>query len=141
MGRILCATRGGEVSIRTQEEAIRLAKERSCELLFLYVVDTSFLDKTAAPVVVDMSGEMERMGDFLLAMAQERAKEQGVEAKILHRRGNIREEIKAAVREGDIDTVVLGHPLGREKDLFDEEELESFASEIERETGVKVVIV
>ncbi|MEA3339900.1 MAG: universal stress protein [Chloroflexota bacterium] len=44
MGKILCATRGGEASYRTQDAAIELAKERGDTLLFLYVVDLHFLD-------------------------------------------------------------------------------------------------
>ena len=43
MGRILCPTRGGEGSYRTQDAAIAMAKERGDELVFLYVVDLDFL--------------------------------------------------------------------------------------------------
>ncbi|HIQ01546.1 MAG TPA: hypothetical protein EYH30_05385, partial [Anaerolineales bacterium] len=46
MGKILCATRGGEASYRTQDAAIALARERGDSLIFLYVVDTHFLDRT-----------------------------------------------------------------------------------------------
>jgi len=70
MGKILCATRGCEVSCRTQDEAIALAKERGDELVFLYVVDIQFLDKTAAPIVVDVENEVTKMGEFLLLMAR-----------------------------------------------------------------------
>jgi hypothetical protein len=69
VGKILCATRGGEASYRSQDAAIALAKERGDELVFLYVVDLRFLDKTSAPIVVDVEKEMGKMGRFLLAMA------------------------------------------------------------------------
>jgi len=140
MGKILCATRGGEASYRTQDAAITLAKERGDELVFLYVVDTSFLDKTAAPIVVDIEGGIEKMGKFLLAMAQERAARQGVEARALCREGRVRQGIKMAAVEEKATTVVLGRPAG-ETSVFIPEALQSFAKGIESETGVEVVIV
>lgn len=140
MGRILCATRGGEASYRTQDAAIALAKERGDDLVFLYVVDTSFLDKTAAPILVDIEGSIEKMGQFLLVMAQERAARQGVEARALCREGRVRQEIKMAAVEEETTTVVLGRPAG-ETSVFIPEALQSFANEIESETGAEVVIV
>ncbi|MCJ7668026.1 MAG: hypothetical protein MUP04_07075, partial [Anaerolineae bacterium] len=65
---------GGEASWRAQDKAIDLAKGRSDELIFLYVADISFLDKIATSLVVDAESGVERMGEFLLAMAQERAR-------------------------------------------------------------------
>lgn len=140
MGKILCATRGGQASCRTQDVAIALAKERGDELVFLYVVDTSFLDKTAAPIVVDVEKDIEMMGEFLLAMAQERAARQGVEARVICREGRVRQEIKVAAVEEGATTVVLGRPAG-ETSVFIPEALQSFANRIESEAGVEVVIV
>lgn len=139
MGKILCATRGGKASYRTQDAAISLAKERGDELAFLYVVDTSFLDRTAAPIVVDIEGGIAKMGEFLLAMAQERAARQGVAARAICREGRVRQVIKAAVVEEGATLVVLGRPVG-ETSAFIPEDLQAFADEIERETPVKVVI-
>lgn len=139
MGKILCATRGGEASWRTQDKAIELAKERGDELIFLYVADMSFLDKIAAPVVVDVESGVERMGEFLLAMAQERAREKGLEVQAVCRGGKTREEIKKAVEELGVDTVVLGLPA--EGGVFREESIRAFAQEIEEETGAEVLLV
>ncbi len=139
MGKILCATRGGEASWRTQDKAIKLAKERGDELIFLYVADMSFLDKTAAPVVVDVEGGVERMGAFLLAMAEERARERGLEVQTVIREGKTREEIKAAAKELEVDCVVLGLPA--EVGVFQEESIRAFAREIEEEAGAEVVLV
>jgi len=140
MSKILCATRGGEASYRTQDAAIALAKERSDTLLFLYVVDIHFLDKTAAPIVVDVGNEVTKMGEFLLLMAQERAAEQGVTATTICRRGEFREELKRAALEGDVSLVVLGRPAGDES-IFHLAGLQAFAAEIEAETGVEARIV
>jgi nucleotide-binding universal stress UspA family protein len=140
MGKILCATRGGEASYRTQDKAIALAKERGDTLLFLYVADLHFLDKTAAPIVVDVGNEVIKMGEFLLLMATERAAEQGVAAEAICRKGEVREELKKAAREEGISLVVLGRPAGAES-VFQWAEMEAFAAEIEEETGIPVVIL
>jgi nucleotide-binding universal stress UspA family protein len=141
MGKILCATRGGEASYRTQDAAIALAKERGDELLFLYVVDIGFLDKTMRAVRPDVvTTEMENMGQFLLLMAQERAEKQNVSADYLLRRGQLRDELKAAARDPDVTLVVLGKPVGDES-AFVPASLEALATEIEAETRTPVRIV
>lgn len=140
MGVILCATRGGEAGYRTQDKAIALAKERGDTLLFLYVVDLHFLDKTAAPIVIDVEDEITDMGEFILLMAKERAAGQNVQAESICRKGRVRQEIKAAARKEGVSLVVLGKPVGRES-AFQMAELEAFAKEIEAETGVETIIV
>ena len=140
MGKILCATRGGEAGCRTQDAAIELAQERGDTLLFLYVVDLHFLDKTAAPIVVDVGNEVTKMGEFLLLMAKERAAEQGVAAEAICRKGEMREELKNAAREEGISLVVLGRPIN-EGSVFQLAGLEAFAAKIESETGIETRIV
>jgi nucleotide-binding universal stress UspA family protein len=140
MGKILCATRGGEASYRTQDAAIALAKEQGDTLVFLYVVDLHFLDKTSAPLVVDVEGELAKMGTFLLLMAKERATEQGVAAETIWREGRVREVLKQVARETGASLVVLGRPAGAES-AFKLAGLEAFAAEIEAEVGVETRIV
>jgi hypothetical protein len=72
MTTILRPTRGGEASYPNQDRAIKLAKERDADLLLLYVANVHFLDRLAGPVIVDVETELEEMGEFLLALAQER---------------------------------------------------------------------
>ena len=140
MGRILCATRGGEASYRTQDAAIALAKERGDELCFLCVVDLRFLDKTAAPIVVDVEGELVKMGEFLLVMAQERAAAQGVTAQTAVRQGQIWKEMAAAAQELGATLIVLGRPAGPTAH-FDETAIQAFAAGLQAETGVEVRIL
>jgi nucleotide-binding universal stress UspA family protein len=140
MGLILCATRGGEASFRTQNAAIALAKERGDEVAFLYVVDLNFLDKTAAPIVVDVENEISQMGKFLLLVAKERATDQGVEARMISRKGKVREKIKQTAIEIGATLVVLGRPAG-ETSAFRLSSLEAYAREIEEETGIETQIV
>ena len=140
MGLILCATRGGEASLRAQNAAIALAKERGDELAFLYIVDLKFLNKTAAPIMVDVENELGELGNFLLIVAKERASEQGVRTRTLSRKGNIREEIKKAAVEIEATLVVLGHPENGAS-AFQLANLQAFADEIKDETGVEVHII
>jgi nucleotide-binding universal stress UspA family protein len=140
MGKILCATRGGEASYRTQDAAITLAKEQDDSLVFLYIIDTHFLDKTAAPILVDPEDGLSKMGEFLLLMAQERAAEQNVKADTICMRGEVRQALKEAAQHEGVDLIVLGRPSGEES-VFDSETLQSFAAEIERETGIKTKII
>jgi nucleotide-binding universal stress UspA family protein len=140
MGLILCATRGGEASYNTQQSAIQLAKERGDEIVYLYIIDLSFLNKTAAPIVVNIENELEEMGRFFLLMATERSNEQGVEARSVIRKGIVRDEIKSAVSDEGATLVVLGKPVG-EQSSFQIESLEVFRAEIKEETGVEAIIV
>jgi hypothetical protein len=60
MGKILCATRGGEASYRIQDAAIALAKERGDTLLFLYaesVFELSGLQAFAAAIEAEAGVE------------------------------------------------------------------------------------
>lgn len=140
MGLILCATRGGETSYKTQQAAIALAKERGDEILFLYIIDFHFLDKLASPIVVDIEGEMEQMGGFFLLIAKEGATEQGVEARTMIRKGAVREEIIKATLEEKVNLVVLGTP-GEKRSAFQMASLEEFRDEIEAITGAETVLV
>lgn len=142
MGRILCATRGGEASRRTQDAAIELAKERGDDLIFLYVADSSFLNRTAAPLVVDIESRLVKMGEFQLLMAQERAAEQGVPAQAVVREGKLRAELVGAARELQVDIIVLGRPLYRHDEaIFDETGLQALATSLQAITGAKVQVL
>ena len=140
MGLILCATRGGETSYKTQQASITLAKERGDEILFLYIIDLHFLDKLASPMVVDVESEMEQMGGFFLLIAKEGATEQGVEARTMIRKGAVREELINATLEVGANLVVLGTPSGK-RSAFQMASLEEFREEIEKVTGAETVLV
>ena len=140
MAKILCATRGGEGSYATQDAAVALAKEQGDDLIFLFVVDVSFLNQTAAPLVVDVEARLEKMGHFQLAMALERATARGIEAQAVVRRGMLANELAAAVRALGISLVVLGRPM-RQTAVFEEDALQAFAASLQAETGIEVRIL
>jgi nucleotide-binding universal stress UspA family protein len=139
MGLVLCATRGGEASIPTQQKAIALAKEKGYALAFLYVADSSFLNKTAAAVVVDVDEELVNMGEFLLTMAVERASEKGVSAEAVIRTGIVREVLPQVSNELGATLIVLGRPAG-ESSPFRESEFEKFIAWLQEETDATIVV-
>lgn len=140
MGTILCATRGGEESHATQDAAIALAKQRGDGLAFLFVVDVSFLEKTAAPLVVDVESRLEKLGRFQLKMAQERAAEQGVMAEAIVRQGQLRAELIKVAREVPATLIVFGRPR-KQTAVFEEHALQTFAADLQTETGIEVRII
>jgi nucleotide-binding universal stress UspA family protein len=140
VGRILCATRGGEESRETQASAIGLAQERGDELIFLYVADASFLNRIAAPLVVDVEGELDRMGRFQLAMACEQAAAQGVKARAIVRHGRLQTELADVARELGVTLVVLGRPRAGVP-VFDDEAFRSFVAHLQEHTGAEVRVL
>lgn len=137
---LLCPTRGGEASYPNQDQAIALAKERDAHLIFLYVSNVHFLDLTAAPKVFDIEAELDEMGDFLLAMAQERAAKAGVEADAIVRRGEFRETLLDIIAEHNVTTVVLG-AAGEETGVLTEEYIDILSEELCSETGTEFIVV
>jgi nucleotide-binding universal stress UspA family protein len=142
MSGIVCAIRGGPESRPTIQKAIELAKESGLPLYFLYVVNLDFLSYTSSSRVQVITHEMEQMGEFILLMAQEEAREQGVEAQGVVRQGRLREALIEFAREIDADYLVLGCPktTRRGKDnAFTPEMLADFARGFEEASGAKVV--
>ena len=110
--KILCPTRGGKDSYPNQDRAVALAKERGVGVLFLYITNVDFLEHTAAPKLIDIEHEMDEMGEFMLAMAQERAEKADVSASTLVKHGHFREVLCEVIEEYEIETVVLGSSVG-----------------------------
>jgi nucleotide-binding universal stress UspA family protein len=137
---ILCPTRGGEGSYPNQDRAIAIAKARGVGVLFLYISNVEFLDLTASPVLVDVEHEMDEMGEFMLAMAQERAEKVGVPASAIIKHGRFREALIEAIREFQIDTVVLGSSAGG-TGIVTMSYVEDLIDEISGKTGVEFIVV
>jgi nucleotide-binding universal stress UspA family protein len=137
---ILCPTRGGKGSYPNQDRAIAIAKERGAEVLFLNITNVQFLGLTAAPKLIDIETEMDEMGEFLLAMAQERAEKASVNALTLVQRGQFREVLIDVIEEHQIDTVVLGSSAGG-TGVITAEFIQELVDEISGKTGVEFIVV
>jgi nucleotide-binding universal stress UspA family protein len=112
MGSVLCVTRNGEGGIRAQIEAIRIAKNRGESLIFLYIADSSFLNKLGGPIIVDIKEMLESMGRFILLAAVERASAEGVKAMSVVRYGVFEEEFPDVISEIGPSTIIIGHLIG-----------------------------
>jgi nucleotide-binding universal stress UspA family protein len=142
MGAIVCATRGGRASRATQERAIALAKEQGAELVFLCSVDPGFAGPMDEPLTCALNDELKRLGRSLLCIAQARAQQQGIDAKTVVRSGPVTENIEAALREFNADTLVIGAPGAASRtEAFGSEDVNRLADAVGQSTGVEVVVV
>ena len=139
VGTILCATRGGKPSLHTQQYAIKMAKERDVDVLFLYVSNVEFLHNVAPVKYQDVQEELDNMGEFLLLMAKERAEKQGVTASIIVKSGVFRDALIETAKDTQASMIVLGTPA--EDSLIAREYLESLIVELKEETGIEATIV
>lgn len=142
MGKILCATRGGDASKRSQEAAIKLAKETGDELIFFIAFDMDFMGQGNFALRPDVvSGEMTKMAEFLMAIAVERGEQEGIPARyiICEPCGNLEQGLIETIKEEGISLVILGRPA-EGSSTFKLAELEALARSITTRTGVTVLI-
>jgi nucleotide-binding universal stress UspA family protein len=140
MTAILFPTRGGEASYPNQDRAIALAKEREARLIFMYVADVRFMTLMARPSVVELEEDIEELGEFLLAMAQERAASQGVKADMVVRRGMFGDALMDVIEAESVDVVVLGVPTGS-TGITTPSYRQSVIRDLIAEMGVEVIVV
>ena len=141
MGVILCATRGGETSLETQDAAISLAKQAGDELVFIYVYDVEFLTHANYALREDVvADELNRMAEFLMTMAVDRAKAQGLSSRSLIREGEFRAELLSALQEEQARLLILGRP-GVDDGRFALEHLSELARRLQEESGIPVRIL
>jgi nucleotide-binding universal stress UspA family protein len=137
---ILCPTRGGKGSYPNQDRAIAIAKERDAEVMFLYITNVEFLGLTAAPKLIDIEHELDEMGEFMLAMAQERAEKADVNSFTIVKRGQFRQVLREVIEEHQVETVVLGSSAGG-TGVVTSEYIQTLVDEIGEKTGVEFIII
>lgn len=108
MPTILFPTRGGKDSYPNQDWAISTAIDQKADLIFLFVSNVRFLIGLSSPVVVDVQTELNAMGEFLLAMAQERAEKAGWQAGAIVRHGMFEDALREVIQTEDVSTLILG---------------------------------
>lgn len=141
MATMLHPTRGGKSSYPNQDRAIALARERDDRLILLYVSNVSFLDTIASPVPVDLvEKELDELGEFMLAMAQERAERAGLTADTVVRHGRFDRALKEVIQEFGVESVVVGSPADNTA-IMTSGYLQQLVQFLKSETGVEVIIV
>lgn len=141
MKTILYPTRGGQTSYLNQDAVIKLAKEEKAKLIFLYVSNVQFLEKLGyvshTKVVQE---ELEEMGEFLLAMACERAEEAGWKAEVIVRQGIFLEAVNEVISEHQVDIFVIGAP-GSRNAVTTTGFLQNLIREIEETNQIEVLVI
>lgn len=140
MTTILFPTRGGEASYPNQDCVIALAREEEARLIFMYVADVRFMNLMARPAVVDLQEELEEMGAFMVAMAQERAADQGVQAETTVRRGVFRQALKDVIAEEGITLLAIGAPT-EATGVTTPDYRQSLIRDLIEETGIDVIVL
>jgi nucleotide-binding universal stress UspA family protein len=140
---VACAVRGGPESRATVTKAIDLALERGARLTFVHVMDADFLGyATIGPLSV-VYRELAEMGNFMMMILRDRAVRRGVkEVGYVLMEGNIRKRLRDFARETDAGLLVMGRPVRSPgSNVFREEEIESFADVLRKESGMEVMLV
>lgn len=141
MATILHPTRGGQSSYPNQDRAIALARERNAQLVLLYVSNVHFLDTLASPVPIDLvKAELDELGEFMLAMAQERAEKAGVTADTVLRQGMFTEALQEVIEEYEVETVILGSPAD-DTAVTTAEYMQELVRFLLAETSVAVIVL
>ena len=138
--KILAPTRGGAPSYPNQDWAIAFTKENDATLYFLYISDITVLDQHSSSLLLDIEDDLDEMGAFVLAMAQERAAKEGVEAQTIVRRGHFGEVLETMIGELDISTVIVGSPA-EETAVTTNEYLQGLAERLVRDHKVDTMVV
>jgi nucleotide-binding universal stress UspA family protein len=142
MGPIVCATRGGESSRRTQEQAVALAKERDAELVFLAVFDPCCAGDVGEPLAEAVEKEQRWLGRALLGTAQVRARRRGVEPTAVVLCGPVLETIESYLLQVDASALILGEPkVDSALAAFHPSRVSHFAERVRLDTGVEVIVV
>lgn len=139
MGKIVCATRGGEASQILQAKAIQLARSEEKDLVFVYIVNEGNLGELSENMARAAREELTWFGRALLQVAQLRAQRAGVQAEIIVREGDVLEKIEEVLRENEASLLVLGAPRSQaSRPAFQEDALTQFSRQVESDTGVEV---
>jgi len=143
MQAILCATRGGLASQVTQKAAIALARSTDLPLVYLFVVNTEFMHRTTdLSHTQDAARELTKLGEFILAVAVERAEVEGVKAEGIVRQGKWQDVLLAVTAEICPRYVVLGSPgLDSLQDPEAARHIQERAAQIRNVCGSDIVIV
>jgi nucleotide-binding universal stress UspA family protein len=109
-------------------------------LIFLHISNVQFLEGLASPVLIDIETEMEHLGEFILAMAQERAQKQGIPAEAIVESGSFLDILSTVIEKESVDTVVLGSP-GEDTGVLTGDFVERVTQVLTEESGVDVIIL
>lgn len=141
---IVCGVTGSIHAQKAALEAAALAKKDDARLVFVYAVDASFLGQSLMAEV--SQGHVEtsllRLGDHILAHAEELVAPLGIVPEKIVRMGAPLEVIEQVIREEKGDLLVVGH---EERTRFERNlvkgEVEKHVDVLKKATGANVMVV
>lgn len=141
MPGIVCAIRGGPASQATIEKSIELAQESGQAIYFLYVVNLDFLSRSTSSKTERIHRDIKEMGEFILLDAREKAHQQGAQAEMVIKDGQVGEQIIDLTQELDAQYIVLGKPVhDNENNLFSRKKYQDFVDHLSQETQADVIL-
>ena len=149
---IICATKGSKGCKIAEDKAIEIAKENNSKLIFLYVIDTKFMEGGSRGggewTSADVTSGLKNIGGVIIELAAEKAVEKGISPDNIsteERKGDIASQIKNSAEDHKADLVVIGHPETNmgflERHLISKEGTESFVKRLKEKIGCEVMIV
>ncbi len=141
--KIVCATIGSDSCKRAEDKAIALAQKNG-KLIFLYVVDSSFLGSASREIhgTQTLSKGLHNIGEIILDNARKKAEEAGILAETRIAEGMAREEIEKVVVEVGADLLVIGsEKRGWINEHLTKGAVSDFIEGMREKTGAEVVVV
>ena len=140
---IVCGVTGSLHSQKAAIEAAVLARKSQAALVYVYVVDVSFLRRGSGSITSGaVADSLDKLGVQILDIAEEIAKTQGVVPKKILRKGPVLDVLKQVIQEEKADLLVLGHEDRTffEKALF-KGDVEDHLEELKKQTGAEVTVI
>ena len=140
---IVCGVTGSLHSQKAALEAAIMASQSHAELIYVYVVDVSFLRRGSGSITSGaVADSLDRLGEQFLDFAEELAKAHGVTARKILRKGPVLDELIQVVHEEKADLLVLGHEPRTffEKALFNGS-VEDHLELLKKQTGAEVMVI
>ncbi len=141
--KIVCGVTGSLHSQKAALEAAVLAGKSQAELIYVYIVDVSFLKRGSGSITSGaVADSLDRLGEQFLDVAEELAKTQGVTARKILRKGLVLDVLIQVVQEEKADLLVLGHEPRTffEKALFNGS-VEDHLKELKKQTCAEVMVI
>ena len=142
--KIVCATIGSESCKRAEDKAISLARKGDAELVFLYVVDSTFLGSVSREIhgTHALSKGLHNIGEIILRNARKRAEKAGIQVETRMVEGTAHDEIEKAVTEYNAYLLVIGSEnRGWINEYFTKGEVYDFVEDMRKKTGAEVLVV
>jgi nucleotide-binding universal stress UspA family protein len=141
--KIVCGVTGSLHSQKAALEAAVMAGKSQAELVYVYIVDVSFLKRGSGSISSGaVADSLDRLGEQFLEVAEHLAETQGITARKILRKGLVLDVLIQVAQEEKADLLVLGHEPRTffEKALFDGS-VEDHLEQLRKQTGAEVMVI